>query len=73
MPKYAKDSNSYPNDPVENVQYRRLITKAGNCLQLFYNPDNNLLVVDLIAKSEKGGNEIVRMTLDEDRLLKGVS
>lgn len=44
-------------------------TKGGNTLQVFYNSENNLLVVDLIAKNEKGGNEIVRKTLDEKKLL----
>jgi len=44
-------------------------TKKGNTIQVFYNPDNNLLIVDLIAKNEKGGNEIVRKTLDESKLL----
>jgi hypothetical protein len=49
--------------------YHNITTKAGNTLQIFYNPENSLLVVDLIHKDEKGGNEIVRMTLDEKRLL----
>jgi len=58
---------------VEDIQYRRVTTKTGNCLQMFYNLENDLLVIDLIAKNEEGGNEIVRMTLNEKRLLKGVS
>ena len=45
-------------------------TKGGNTLQIFYNPDNNLVVVDLIAANEKGGNELLRKTLDEKTLLK---
>lgn len=44
-------------------------TKKGNTLQVFYNPDNDLLVVDIIHKSENGGNELVRKTLDEKSLL----
>jgi hypothetical protein len=46
-----------------------ITTKNGNTLQVFYNPDNNLLVVDIIAKNEKGGSEILRQTLNESKLL----
>ena len=53
----------------QNIKYLYITTKAGNTLQVFYNPDNDLLVIDLIRKDEKGGNEIVRMTLDEKKLL----
>ena len=49
-----------------------ITTKAGNTLSVFYNSDNNLLVVDLVNKNETGGNEIVRMTLNEKKLLKGL-
>lgn len=44
-------------------------TKNGNQLDFFYNPENDLLVIDLIAKDETGGNELVRRTLDENKLL----
>ena len=44
-------------------------TKGGNTLQFFYNPDNNLVVVDIVAANEMGGNEILRQILDEKRLL----
>lgn len=44
-------------------------TKAGNTLSFFYNPDNSVLVVDLVHKSSRGGNELVRMTLNEKKLL----
>ena len=49
-----------------------ITTPQGNTLHIFYNDAQDLLVVDLIAKSERGGNEIVRMRLDEKKLLKGV-
>ena len=49
--------------------YHNITTKAGNTLQLFYNPENNLLVVDLIHKNEKGGTELLRKTLNEKTLL----
>jgi len=54
----------------ENIKRFTVETKAGNTLEFFYNPDNNLVVVDLIAANEKGGNELLRKTLDEKKLLK---
>ena len=45
------------------------LTPKGNTLQFFYNPELNLVVVDLIGASGSGGNELVRLTLDEDKLL----
>jgi hypothetical protein len=56
---------NYPH----NMKTLNIETKNGNTIQLFYNPDNNLLVVDIIAKNEKGGNEILRTTLNESELL----
>jgi len=44
-------------------------TKDGNILTFFFNPQSNLLVVDLVHKDEQAGNELVRMTLDEEKLL----
>lgn len=56
--------------PDANGIYRSsVITKAGNILQLFYNPENDLVVVDLIRKDEECGNEIFRKTLNEKKLL----
>src|SRR5512136_1475597 len=55
---------------MDNIQRHSITTKAGNTLSVFYNPENNLLVVDLIHKNELGGNELVRITLDEKRMLK---
>jgi len=49
-----------------------LTTKAGNTLQFFYNPENNLVVIDLIHKNEKGGIELLRQTLDEKKLLRHI-
>lgn len=50
--------------------YRETVTtKAGNTLQFFYNPENDLVVVDLIRKDGECGNEIFRKTLDEKKLL----
>jgi len=44
-------------------------TEKGNSLHFFFNRKTNLLCVDLIDAQERGGNEIVRMTLDEELLL----
>lgn len=54
----------------DNIHRHTVTTKAGNTLSFFYNPDNDLLVVDIIHKNEKGGNELIRKTLDERSLLK---
>jgi hypothetical protein len=56
--------------PWSNIQTHNVTTKAGHTLQLFYNPDNNLVVVDLIHKNETGGHELLRQTLNESKLLK---
>lgn len=53
----------------DNIQRFTVETKGGNTLQFFYNPDNNLVVVDIVAANEKGGNELLRKTLDEKKLL----
>jgi len=55
--------------PMKGIERHSVTTKAGNTLQFFYNPENNLVVVDLIAKNELGGNELVRITLDENKML----
>ena len=53
-------------DPIwrENTE-----TRDGNILSVFFNSSANLLVVDVIQRGGSGGNEIVRMKLDELRLL----
>ncbi len=55
------------------IQRHHMTTKNGNTHSFFYNPENDLLCVDLIAANEKGGNELVRQTLDEKHLLKHAS
>lgn len=56
----------------DNIHRHPITTKQGNTLSFFYNPENNLLVIDLIDTSEVGGNELIRMTLDERKLLNHV-
>lgn len=53
----------------DNIKRFQVTTKAGNFLSFFYNPDNDLVVVDLTHKNERGGNEILRQTLDEKKLI----
>lgn len=60
---------SIVDKPSKEITRLNVTTKGGNTLQLFYNPENSLVVVDIVAANEKGGNEIVRQTLDEKKLL----
>lgn len=53
----------------DGIQRVVIKTRWGNTLEVFYNPENNLFVVDLVSKGQFGGNEIVRQTLDERALL----
>lgn len=54
---------------LNHIKRINIKTKGGNTLQVFYNPDNDLLVVDLCAANEKGGTEFLRKTLDEKKML----
>jgi len=54
---------------MDNIKQVQIETKQGNTLSFFYNSDNDLLVVDLVSKNEKGGNELMRKTLNEEQLL----
>lgn len=59
--------HSVPIVPMDNIFRASVPTKGGNTLQIFYNPDINLVVVDVA--NDTGGNEILRKTLDEKKLL----
>jgi hypothetical protein len=59
--------HSVPIVPMDNIFRATATTKCGNTLQFFYNPDNNLVVVDIA--NNNGGNELLRKTLDEKKLL----
>ena len=52
------------------IQRTNITTKDGHVLQLFYNADTDLVVLDLLHKNDKGGNELLRKTLDTTKLLK---
>ena len=38
-------------------------------MQFFFSRETNLLVVDIVHKNERGGNEVLRRTLDPAALL----
>lgn len=48
---------------------RWITTKEGNYISVFYNPDNDLVILELVAKNEMDGNELFRQTLNEKALL----
>lgn len=51
----------------------RIVTRPeGHILTMFYNHESKLLVVDVVHKSENGGGEVMRRTLNFKRLLKHV-
>jgi len=53
-----------------NQSFRKIVTtKGGNLLSFFYNPQSNLLVVDLVDKDETRRNEIICRTLNEEKML----
>jgi hypothetical protein len=53
-----------------NIEIHKIETKSKNSIEVFFNRDTSLLVVELVDKNGNGGNEIVRMFLDEKELLK---
>jgi len=57
------------DQPSKYITRSNVTTKGGNTLQFFYNPENSLIVVDLVAANEKGGTELLRQTLVEKKLL----
>ena len=71
MSKHKNTTNvpMVPPQPMAGIHQSTITTKGGNTLSFFYNPENDLLVVDLVRKDQKGGNELVRMTLNEYNLL----
>jgi hypothetical protein len=52
-----------------SIERHYLETKNGNTLSLFYNPNNDLVVLSLVSENEDGGNDLFRKTLDEEKLL----
>ena len=66
-----KTNKTTDSTAISIIRYN-IKTKEGNTLQLFYNPENNLVVVDLIHKNDKGGMELLRKELDEKKLLSHV-
>lgn len=58
--------------PKREITRFNVTTKGGNTLQFSYNPENSLVVLDLIHKSQRGGVEFVRQTINEKKMLKHV-
>ena len=54
----------------ESIKHFNCKTKLGNDLHFLYNPENDLIVIDLVHESGLGGSEIVREVLNEKSLLK---
>lgn len=54
---------------MSDIIRHNITTKAGNTLQVFYNPENDLVVVDLIHRNERGGIELLRKNLRMERIL----
>lgn len=65
-PIYAKKNRDGGSPTITRVL---IPTSGGNEILVFYNPDNNLICVDLIAYDAQGGNEILRQYIDESELL----
>lgn len=59
-------TSSHPTEP---IVHHNIKTKAGHIISVFFNRDTDLLVIDVVHKKEKGGNEIVRRNLDYKALL----
>jgi hypothetical protein len=67
---FVNNSNkSIPIVPMDGIHRQSFDTTSGNRIAFFFNKETNLLVIDIIDKNERGGNELVRMTLDEKKLL----
>jgi len=69
-PKFQNTSDkSVPVVKMGGIQRMNLTTRNGNTISVFYNAENDLLVVDLVDKGERAGNELLRKTLNEKKLL----
>ncbi len=47
------------------IYNKRIRLRDGNFLNLFFNPENNLLVADKVRRDDLGGNEFIRVCLDD--------
>jgi len=64
------DQEMEPFDPETETVF--LDTKDGNTISIQFNKTTGRLVVDLVAKDDSGGNEIVNMIVDEKKMLNHV-
>ena len=51
------------------IQEFRAETNEGHTVNFFFNPENQLIVVDLIHKNELGGHELMRRKIDQKTML----
>ena len=69
--KAYKDTSpkNVPLVPMQGIYTWNCPTRKGNTVSVFFNTETNLLVVDIVAGNEKGGNEVLRRFIDEGELL----
>ncbi|WP_048051498.1 hypothetical protein [Methanosarcina soligelidi] len=56
-----------------NIKQFEIETKLGNTLNITFNRESNLLIVDLIEKSGAVENQFIWRYIDENALLKEAS
>lgn len=52
-----------------DIERHTIKTKYGNYLSIFFNRTTGLFVVDIVRADERGGNEFIRRTIDDKRML----
>ncbi len=55
---------------MEKIFRKSIKLRDGNLLDIFFNRENNLLVVDKVRKDLKGGNEFIRINVGKVKLPK---
>lgn len=53
----------------DNLFYAGITMKDGHSIQLFVNRESGLVVLDYRHKNDKGGNELLRKTLNPTSML----
>jgi hypothetical protein len=52
----------------EGIIEKRITTKKGHTLHFFFNEETNLVVVDYSHANDRGGTELLRVTLNDSML-----
>lgn len=55
---------------MDEIKRATIKTKEGHSINVFYNDETKLLVVDISAANGNGGNEIMRTNLNFKKLLR---